>query len=352
MVQRTDDLRIEELRPLISPAILIEELPITPEIESLVESSRKAAGDILLGTDDRLIAIVGPCSIHDTTAALEYAQKLSGLANELKNDIHIIMRVYFEKPRTTIGWKGLINDPGLDNSFAINKGLRAARQLLIGLNELGITAGTEFLDTIIPQFISDLIAWGAIGARTTESQIHRELASGLSMPVGFKNGTGGNIQIALDAVGSARHPHRFLGVTKDGLPAIVHTTGNSLCHIILRGAKSGPNYDNKTINETHQSLIENSLTAGIIIDCSHGNSSKDYKRQPIVAGDLAKEIANGNRAICGVMLESNLVAGNQKLTPDTQLTYGQSVTDACISWDTTIDVLHQLANAVRERRKT
>ena len=348
---RTDDLRISGINPLISPAVLAYYLPINEQAASVVHASRTEADAILNLEDDRLLAIVGPCSIHDPEAALEYAEKLKKEATRLEEDLCIIMRVYFEKPRTTVGWKGLINDPGLDDSFDINRGLRVARKLLLDLANMGVAAGTEFLDTISPQYYADLIAWGAIGARTTESQIHRELASGLSMPVGFKNGTGGSIQIALDAIKSASRPHNFLSVTKQGVSAIVSTAGNPSCHLILRGGKTGPNYDKDSVASVEAMLAEQDLPLSLMIDCSHGNSNKDYRNQPLVAKDLARQIAAGSKSVTSVMIESNLIEGNQKLDPDlTKLTRGQSVTDACINWGDTVEVLDTLAEAVRKRR--
>ena len=348
---RTDDLRIAGINPLISPAVLAYYLPLEEKASELVANTRTQADAILRGEDDRLLAIVGPCSIHDPKAAVEYAEKLKAEADRIKDDILVIMRVYFEKPRTTVGWKGLINDPHLDDSFDINHGLRVARGLLLELANMGVPSGTEFLDTISPQYIADLITWGAIGARTTESQIHRELASGLSMPVGFKNGTGGSIQIALDAIQSSSRPHHFLSVTKQGVSAIVSTSGNESCHLILRGGKSGPNYDKESIDSAETMLKEQNLTPTVMVDCSHGNSLKDFRNQPLVARSLAKQISEGSKTITSVMIESNLVEGNQKLSNDlSQLTYGQSVTDACIGWDTTVEVLDILAKAVRDRR--
>jgi 3-deoxy-7-phosphoheptulonate synthase len=348
---RTDDLRITGLNPLISPAVLAYYLPTTERASELVANARAQADAILRGEDDRLLAIVGPCSIHDPEAALEYAEKLKVEAKRLEKDIFVIMRVYFEKPRTTVGWKGLINDPHLDDSFDINHGLRIARGLLLNLANMGIPSGTEFLDTISPQYIADLISWGAIGARTTESQIHRELASGLSMPVGFKNGTGGSIQIALDAIQSSSRPHHFLSVTKQGVSAIVSTAGNESCHLILRGGKSGPNYEKSEVDAAVAMLREQNLTESVMIDCSHGNSMKDYRNQPLVAKNIAAQIAQGSKAITAVMIESNLVEGNQKLVKDlTALTRGQSVTDACINWDDTITTLDTLAEAIQQRR--
>jgi 3-deoxy-7-phosphoheptulonate synthase len=348
---RTDDLRISGINPLISPAVLAYYLPINEAAAELVHSARSQADAILNRQDDRLLAIVGPCSIHDPEAALEYAEKLKKEMIRFEKDLCIIMRVYFEKPRTTVGWKGLINDPKLDDSFDINHGLRVARKLLLDLATMGIPAGTEFLDTISPQYIADLIAWGAIGARTTESQIHRELASGLSMPVGFKNGTGGSIQLALDAIQSASRSHHFLSVTKQGVSAIVSTTGNTSCHLILRGGKTGPNYSAEHISSVEAMLTEQNLPLSVMVDCSHGNSNKDFRNQPLVAKALAHQIADGSRTITSVMIESNLIEGNQKLNPDlSKLTRGQSVTDACINWDDTVETLEVLAEAVRKRR--
>ncbi|NNC89584.1 MAG: 3-deoxy-7-phosphoheptulonate synthase [Akkermansiaceae bacterium] len=347
----TDDLRIAGINPLISPSVLSYYLPITDEAAELVAQARKEAEAILSGEDDRLLVVIGPCSIHDPSAAVEYGTRLKELADRHRDDLLVIMRVYFEKPRTTVGWKGLINDPHLDNSFDINRGLRIARELLLELAWLGMPAGTEFLDTISPQYIADLIAWGAIGARTTESQVHRELASGLSMPVGFKNGTGGNIQLALDAIGAASQPHHFLSVTKQGVSAIVSTSGNKACHIILRGGSHGPNYDQEAIAEVETCLREQNLPPYLMVDCSHGNSRKDFRNQPLVAKDLCHQMEKGSRAIAAVMIESNLVEGNQKLSQDpAELTYGQSVTDACVGWQTTEEILAGFAAAVKKRR--
>ncbi len=348
---RTDDLRITGLNPLISPAVLAYYLPLSEQASELVASAREQADAILRGDDDRLLVVIGPCSIHDPEAAIDYAAKLKDEAKRLEKDILVIMRVYFEKPRTTVGWKGLINDPGLDDSFDINHGLRIARGLLLELANMGVPAGTEFLDTITPQYIADLIAWGAIGARTTESQIHRELASGLSMPVGFKNGTSGSIQIALDAIQSSSRPHHFLSVTKQGVSAIVCTAGNESCHLILRGGQAGPNFEKAEVDAAAQMLREQNLPGSVMIDCSHGNSLKDYRNQPLVAKNVAKQISEGSKVITSVMIESNLVEGNQKLAIDlTTLTRGQSVTDACIGWNDTVAVLDGLAEAVRKRR--
>lgn len=348
----TDDLRISGISELLTPAKLIAEQPMTEAATSTVRTARTAAADILAGKDDRLLVVVGPCSIHDPSAAIEYADRLKNVAARHSKDLFIIMRVYFEKPRTTVGWKGLINDPQLDGSFDINTGLRIARELLITLNDQGMPAGTEFLDTISPQFYADAISWGAIGARTTESQIHRELASGLSMPVGFKNGTAGSLQIAIDAIGAAAGAHHFLSVTKEGDAAIVHTAGNDTCHIILRGGKGLTNYDSNSISEATFLLEKASLTPTVMVDCSHGNSNKDYRNQPIVIEDLCRQLSAGSRAITSVMIESNLIEGNQRLGNGTDLVYGQSVTDACISWQTTVNVIESLATAVQARRNT
>jgi 3-deoxy-7-phosphoheptulonate synthase len=348
---QTDDLRIGEIKPLISPAVLSYHLPITNKASEVVATARQESENILKGKDDRLLVVVGPCSIHDTGAAIEYAARLKDAASRHSDALLVVMRVYFEKPRTTVGWKGLINDPHLDNSFDINQGLRVARELLLELAEMGVPAGTEFLDTISPQYYADLIAWGAIGARTTESQIHRELASGLSMPVGFKNGTGGSIQIALDAIQASAGQHHFLSVTKQGVTAIVATQGNDACHIILRGSSQGPNYDAESIAEVTSQLKNAGLPASVMIDCSHGNSLKDYRNQPVVAQSLCDQIAEGNQAITSVMVESNLVEGGQKLQGSlADLTYGQSVTDQCVNWQTTENMLEEFAKAVRARR--
>ena len=300
----------------------------------------------------RLLVIVGPCSIHDPKAALEYAEKLKAERERYAPELLIVMRVYFEKPRTTVGWKGLINDPRLDGSFAINEGLRLARRLLLDLAALGVPACCEFLDPITPQFIADLVTWGAIGARTTESQVHRELASALSMPVGFKNGTDGGVQIAIDALRAVAHPHRFLGVTEQGLAGIVSTRGNPDCHVILRGGQSGPNYDAGSVGKTLDALRDAGLPARLMIDTSHGNSEKDYRRQPIVARDIGKQVAQGETGIVGLMMESFLVDGRQDLRDPARLVYGQSVTDACMGWETTVPVLRELADAVRQRRRS
>tara|TARA_B110000908_G_scaffold94486_1_gene111987 strand:+ start:255 stop:1319 length:1065 start_codon:yes stop_codon:yes gene_type:complete len=351
-ISRTDDVRIGKLDPLISPAVLSYYLPISEKASEVVSAARQGCEDIMKGADDRLLVVVGPCSIHDTKAAIEYAHKLKPLADKYKGDLQIVMRVYFEKPRTTVGWKGLINDPHLDGSFDINRGLRIARELLLELNEIGMPSATEFLDTISPQYVADLISYGAIGARTTESQIHRELASGLSMPVGFKNGTGGSIQIALDAIQAAQGSHHFLSVSKEGVSAIVTTTGNDACHIILRGSSQGPNFDVDSVNAVAERLKEKGLPEQMMVDCSHGNSKKDYRNQPAVVSDLCGQIASGSKAVAAVMIESHLVEGAQKLNSDLEkMTYGQSVTDQCIGWDATEDLLFELATAVQTRRK-
>ena len=350
MPVRTRDLRVENIRPLLPPAILLEELPVGEAAAQAVSRGREEVSHILWGDDDRLVVVVGPCSIHDPKAGMEYARRLRKLADDLAGDLRLVMRVYFEKPRTTVGWKGLINDPHLDGSFAINEGLRRARRLLLDLAELGLPAGCEFLDPISPQFTSDLVSWGAIGARTTESQVHRELASGLSMPVGFKNGTDGGVQIAIDAVRAAIHPHQFLGVTEQGLCAIVATRGNPDCHVILRGGASGPNYDAVSVQKTAAGLVDAGLPPRLMVDTSHGNSDKDYRRQPVAARDLAEQVAHGETAIFGVMMESFLVDGRQELRDPSALRYGQSITDACMGWEMTVPVLAELARAVHARR--
>ncbi len=348
MPNRLDDLRIENLRPLLPPAILMEELPVDEEASQTIASARDEIARILRGEDDRLLLVVGPCSIHDTDAALEYARRLSKVAAERRDDLCVVMRVYFEKPRTTVGWKGLINDPYLDDTFAINDGLRLARRLLIDVTELGLPSGTEFLDPISPQFIADCVSWGAIGARTSESQVHRELASGLSMPVGFKNGTDGTVQIAIDAIRSSAHPHHFLSVTKQGVAAIVATAGNPDTHVILRGGSSGPNHDAASVAAVCEQLEASGLRPAVMIDCSHANSSKDHTRQPDVALEVAAQVRDGSRRVCGLMLESFLVDGRQDGGPDAA--YGQSITDACMSWERTLPLFGELAAAVRARR--
>jgi len=345
-----DDTRIAALRPLIPPAILLEDIPLTEKAAKVVTSSRQEISEVFRGKNDRLVVVVGPCSIHDPKAAIEYPEKLKPLAEAYDQELLLVMRVYFEKPRTVVGWKGLINDPFIDNSFQINKGLRMARHLLIDVCELGLPCATEFLDTITPQFMADVVAWGAIGARTTESQVHRELASGLSMPVGFKNGTGGSIKISVDAIRSAGHGHWFNSVTKQGVAAIFQTTGNPDCHLILRGgSRTGPNYSAEHVAEAVAMLGESECTTRLMVDCSHGNSNKDYTRQAAVAEDLASQIREGNQNIAGVMLESHLHEGNQKYEAG-KSKYGQSITDACISFEQTIPILENLATAVQARR--
>ncbi|HYC42443.1 MAG TPA: 3-deoxy-7-phosphoheptulonate synthase AroG [Noviherbaspirillum sp.] len=348
-MQRTDDLRIREMKELAPPSHLIREFSCTEKASNTVANSRVALHRILHGQDDRVMVVIGPCSIHDTKAAMEYARRLVEQRERFKDDLEIVMRVYFEKPRTTVGWKGLINDPYMDNSFRINDGLRMARELLLNINELGLPAGTEFLDVISPQYVADLISWGAIGARTTESQVHRELASGLSCPVGFKNGTDGNIKIAVDAIKAASQPHHFLSVTKGGHSAIVSTGGNEDCHIILRGGKA-PNYDAASVEAACKDIAANGLASRLMIDASHANSSKKPENQVPVCADIAKQIAAGDTRIVGVMVESHLVGGRQDLVPGKELTYGQSVTDGCIDWDASVKVLEGLAEAVRQRR--
>jgi 3-deoxy-7-phosphoheptulonate synthase len=344
----TDDLRIQSLRPLLPPAILMEELPLDDEGSKVVAQARESIARILRGEDDRLIVVAGPCSIHDPEAGREYARRLRKVADEHARELCLVMRVYFEKPRTTVGWKGLINDPHKDESFAINEGLRLARKLLLDVAELGLPAGCEFLDTIIPQFIADLVSWGAIGARTTESQVHRELASGLSMPIGFKNGTDGNVQIAIDAMRSAANPHQFLSVTKQGVAAIVATRGNPDTHVILRGGTNGPNHDAASVARVCEALDKAGLPRRVLIDCSHANSGKDHLKQPAAASVVAAQVADGQRAILGVMLESFLEDGRQDYVP--QMPFGKSITDACMSWERTLPVLTELAEASRRRR--
>jgi 3-deoxy-7-phosphoheptulonate synthase len=352
---QTDDQRIKEVTPLPPPEHLIRFFPIAgTAIETLVGDTRRAVRRILDGQDDRLLVVIGPCSIHDPAAALDYARRLLAEREKYKDTLEIVMRVYFEKPRTTVGWKGLINDPYLDESYRIHEGLRIARQLLVDINRLGVPAGSEFLDTISPQYIGDLIAWGAIGARTTESQVHRELASGLSAPIGFKNGTDGNLKIATDAIQAASQPHHFLSVHKNGQVAIVQTQGNKDCHVILRGGKA-PNYDAASVAAAAQALAAAKLPEKLMVDCSHANSSKQHQRQIDVAKDIAQQMADGNRSIFGVMVESHLVAGAQKFSAGqddpAKLAYGQSITDACIGWDDSVGVLATLSAAVAARRR-
>jgi 3-deoxy-7-phosphoheptulonate synthase len=350
MSHRTEDLRIERTKVVLPPVFLEEELPATETAAETVYQTRAAVIRILEGKDHRLVVVVGPCSIHNPEAAIDYAKLLKKASEKFTRELCIIMRVYFEKPRTTVGWKGLINDPYLDGSFKINDGLRIARRLLLDLAELGVPAGTEFLDMIIPQYMVGLVSWGAIGARTTESQVHRELVSGLSCPVGFKNGTSGNVQIAVEAVQAASCPHTFLGHTKNGQSAIFFTTGNPYCHVILRGGRKTTNYDATSIGQACSLLDKAGVTRRVMVDCSHANSSKDHLRQPAVCGEVASQIANGARHIFGVMLESNLVAGAQKLVQGKPLTYGQSITDSCMDWNITEGLLDELAAAVRARK--
>ena len=350
MFYRTDDLRIRSTKVVLPPVFLEEEMPVTETASATVFHARREIVDILHQRDHRLLVVAGPCSIHDPTAARDYARRLKEVMTELAPELRIVMRVYFEKPRTTLGWKGLINDPLLDESYRINDGLRLARRLLLDLAEMGMPAGTEFLDMISPQYVAELVSWGAIGARTTESQGHRQLASGLSCPVGFKNGTSGNVQIAIEAILSAGHPHTFLGHSKHGQSAILFTAGNADCHIILRGGRETVNYDPASVDQTCRLLEESGQTPRVMIDCSHANSRKDHTRQPAVCRDVAAQIAAGDRRIVGVMLESNLVAGAQKLVPGRELVYGQSITDACIGWDETCTLLTELAQAVRAGR--
>lgn len=341
-----DDVRIKEIKELLPPIAHLYELPITEQASEVVHNTRHAIADLVHGKDKRLLVIIGPCSIHDPAAAIEYAQRLNVLREKYAQELLIVMRVYFEKPRTTVGWKGFINDPHIDGSYDINYGLRLARKLLLELNNMGMPAATEFLDMITPQYFADLISWGAIGARTTESQVHRELASGLSCPVGFKNGTDGNLKIAIDAIGASSHPHHFLSVTKAGHSAIVRTSGNPDCHIILRGGKE-PNYSHEYVQAAVNELNKNQVTPNLMIDCSHANSRKDYRRQMEVAQDITAQIQAGEQHIMGVMVESNLMAGRQ----DNPENYGQSITDACIGWEETETMLALLAQAAQARQQ-
>jgi len=346
---RTDDVRIEQGDELLAPMQVMRELAATERSERTTFEGRKDVHDILRGADDRLLVVVGPCSIHDYAAAVEYAKRLAAQRSRLKHDLAIVMRVYFEKPRTTVGWKGFINDPHLDETFDMNEGIRLARKLLLEINESGVPAGTEFLDLISPQYIADLIAWGAIGARTTESQSHRQLASGLSCPVGFKNGTDGNIRIAVDAIKAASARHHFISVTKSGHVAVFKTAGNEDCHVILRGGKA-PNYDAASIDGACRDLAGAGLAQRLMVDFSHANSSKDYRKQADVAKDVSQQLAKDDRRIVGVMVESHLNAGRQDLVPGQKLQYGVSITDACLGWDDTVKLLDTLADAVRRRR--
>ncbi|MFK7895121.1 MAG: 3-deoxy-7-phosphoheptulonate synthase [Myxococcota bacterium] len=355
MFHEIDDVRIQNIRPLIAPEILLEDLPVSAEQTKVIAEGRAEIERILSGEDDRLVLVVGPCSIHDPEAGLEYARRLAPIREKFKDDLCIVMRVYFEKPRTTVGWKGLINDPKLDGSFSIREGLERARQFLLGVTALGLPTGSEFLDPITPQFYADLISWGAIGARTSESQVHRELASGLSMPVGFKNGTYGTVQIAIDAIGAAAGEHHFLSVTKQGIAGIVATKGNPFCHVILRGGSSGPNFDADAIAGVEAQLEKANLPRRVMVDCSHANSGKDHEVQPDVAKALADQVAGGNDAIFGMMMESFLVDGNQKHSQEQGsegLVYGQSITDKCMSWERTEPLFEMLAASVRSRRSS
>ncbi len=346
---KTDDLRIQGIKDVVAPATIIAQHPLTDAAAKTTATARQAVHDILAGNDDRLLVVIGPCSIHDPEAALEYASRLKAVREELASDLLIVMRVYFEKPRTTVGWKGLINDPQLNGSFEINEGLSLARRLLVDINDMGIPAGTEYLDLITPQYISDLISWGAIGARTTESQAHRELASGLSCPVGFKNGTNGSLKIATDAVNAASQPHYFLSLTKAGHSAIFATTGNEDCHIILRGGAT-PNYDADNVENASQEMQTAGLAPRLMIDFSHANSSKQHQRQIAVGQDVAAQIAAGDTRIMGAMIESHLVGGRQNVVAGEELLFGQSITDACINWDDSLPLLRELAAAVSTRR--
>ena len=348
-MKNTDDLRIVDEKELITPAQLIEMLPISEKAAETTAKGRRDIESVLSGNDDRLVVIVGPCSIHDPKSALEYAARLKKLKDELTDDLVIIMRVYFEKPRTTVGWKGLINDPDINGTYNITKGLNLGRKVLLDINDLGLPAGSEYLDLITPQYSADLVAWGAIGARTTESQCHRELASGLSCPVGFKNGTNGNVKIAVDAMGAAKNPHHFLSVTKEGRTAIFESAGNPYCHVILRGGLE-PNYSAEHIQSASELIEAGGLQANVMVDFSHANSYKTPARQAEVADDVAEQLINGEDRIFGVMIESHLVGGNQKIVEGQDLTYGQSITDGCIDWDGTDKILRQLASAVSHRR--
>ena len=351
MIYKTDDVRISGIQEVVPPEVLHNEFPMSEAASETVFRTRDAIHRILRHEDDRLVVIVGPCSVHDPEAAREYASRLKPLIDSLSSELCVVMRVYFEKPRTTVGWKGLINDPDMDESFHINKGLRLARHLLLDLAEEGVPAGTEYLDLISPQYIADLISWGAIGARTTESQGHRELASGLSCPIGFKNSTDGGFKIAIDAVNAASRPHVFMSLTKKGHSAIFSTAGNDDCHIILRGGNGKPNFDSDSIERAAQQLEQNGQQPLIMVDCSHANSNKDYRRQPEVCREIAKQVSGGEKRIFGVMMESNLVEGRQDVIKGQKLTYGQSITDACIAWETTEVLLQELADAVKQRRE-
>jgi len=349
VIHQTDDLRIRAMKEIASPARVRSEYPITEQAANTTYEAREAVHNILHGWDDRVLVVIGPCSIHNPDAALEYARRLRAVRDDLRDDLLIVMRVYFEKPRTTVGWKGLINDPDIDGTFEINKGIRLARKLLLDINEMGMPAGTEFLDLITPQYIADLVSWGAIGARTTESQGHRELASGLSCPVGFKNGTDGGFQIAIDAIRAAAHPHHFLSLTKEGHSAIFETSGNDDCHIILRGGKE-PNYDAESVAQAVSELERSGLSGRLMIDCSHANSRKQFERQIEVGHDVAGQIAAGNAHIVGIMVESHLNPGRQDIVPGEKPAFGISITDACLGWEDSAELLHVFADAVRQRR--
>jgi len=351
MTHSTSDLRILATKPLVAPAVLEAEIPLTDERATIVEQSRRNVESIITGADDRLLVVVGPCSIHDPEAALEYGARLKEIAPMYRDDLVIVMRVYFEKPRTVVGWKGLINDPDLDGSYQINKGLKLARQLMSDVTDLGLPIATEFLDTTLGQYYADLVSWGAIGARTVESQVHRELASGLSMPVGFKNRTDGNLQVAVDAIRSASHPHWFPSLTRDGAAAVMSTAGNPHGHLVLRGGTHGPNYASADVGEAVELLRKNELSPGLMVDCSHANSGKDPERQPMVVAELAGQIAAGERALAAVMIESNLLGGAQGYQ-DEPLIYGRSITDGCLSWEKTLPLFEKLASAVQSRRKS
>lgn len=350
MHPRTSDLRIRATKSLIAPAVLEAELPLDDRGAELVADARRQVSAIVLGKDDRLLVVVGPCSIHDPAAAREYADRLASVVERYRAELLIVMRVYFEKPRTVVGWKGLINDPFRNGSFEINTGLRLARQLLLDVTALGLPVANEFLDTTLGQYYADVVSWGAIGARTVESQVHRELASGLSMPVGFKNRTDGNIEVAVDAIRSARHPHWFPTLTREGAPAVLGTSGNDHCHLVLRGGTAGPNFSTEHVRRAVSLLEKHALPLRIMVDCSHANSGKDAERQPIVAEDIARQMSAGEAALCGVMIESNLLGGNQDYQAE-PLVYGRSITDACLSWEKTLPVLSSLAEAVRARRR-
>lgn len=350
MTVATDNTRIASILPVSTAAAVQRELPVSAQAAETTLAARTAIQDILQGRDDRLLVVVGPCSIHDPAAALDYAERLAEVKKRLARDLLVVMRVYFEKPRTTVGWKGLINDPDLNDSYQIDKGVRMARRLLCALNDRGMPAGVEYLDLLTPQYISDLVSWGAIGARTTESQLHREMASGVSCPIGFKNGTDGGVKVAVDAVVAARSPHRFLSMTAEGQAAIFQTTGNQDSHIILRGGSHGPNYDAGSVDAACQALAKAGLPEQLMIDLSHANSAKQHRRQVVVGHDVASQISGGDRRIMGVMIESHLVEGRQEIALGDTMTYGQSVTDACIGWEDTIPLLEQLAAAVAVRR--